>query len=110
MVITVIFSSCHGWRSADVQIYSHSNKCRFEPLSFLINPWFICALSVYALTTVGWVWVLRKVELNRAYPFMAVAYILVPFGSWIIFKESISLKYVAGMVLILTGIVLTQSV
>ena len=78
--------------------------------AFFLNPWFICALTIYALATVGWVWVLRKVDLNKAYPFMAIAYIFVPVGSWLIFRESVSLKYAFGIILILAGIVLTQQV
>ena len=41
----------------------------------------IAAVTLYAITSVAWVWVLQKVELGRVYPLMALAFVLVPLGS-----------------------------
>ena len=64
------------------------------------------ALSLYAVTSVAWVWVLQKVELGRVYPLMALAFVLVPLGSHLVFGERFSAQYFVGIALIGVGIVL----
>jgi len=64
------------------------------------------ALCLYAATSVAWVWVLQKAELGRVYPLMALAFVLVPLGSHLVFGERFSTQYFAGVALIGIGIVL----
>jgi drug/metabolite transporter (DMT)-like permease len=91
-------------------LFKHSAS-RYDALSsplLLFLKWpFLLALVVYAITTVGWVLVLRTVALSKAYPFMALSFVLVPFLSWIFFKEQISPRYLLGIGSIVFGIVLT---
>lgn len=77
-----------------------------SPLLIFIKWPFLLALAVYAVTTVGWVLVLRTTALSRAYPFMALSFVLVPLLSWLFFKEQLSLRYVLGIAAIVLGIVL----
>lgn len=63
------------------------------------------AMTLYAITSVAWVWVLQKVELGRVYPLMALAFVLVPLGSYFIFGERFHLQYFFGVSLIMIGIV-----
>ena len=65
------------------------------------------AMTLYAITSLAWVWVLQKVELGRVYPLMALAFILVPLGSHIIFGERFQTQYFVGVALIMIGIVIT---
>ena len=65
------------------------------------------ALVLYGLTTIAWIWVLQKVELGRVYPFMALAFILVPLGSYWILGERFQPQYFVGVSLIMIGIVVT---
>lgn len=65
------------------------------------------ALVLYGVTTIAWVWVLQKVELGRVYPFMALAFILVPLGSYWILGERFQPQYFVGVGLIMIGIVVT---
>lgn len=65
----------------------------------------LAAFAVYAIATIGWVWVLQRVELGRAYPLMALAFVLVPIGSYIFFGERFSTQYFAGVALIVVGII-----
>lgn len=70
------------------------------------NGWLVLALALYATTTVGWVWVLRHAPLSLAYPFMGLAFLLVPLlGRWWL-GESVSLQTLAGGALILAGVTL----
>ncbi len=65
----------------------------------------IAAMTLYAITSIAWVWVLQKVELGRVYPLMALAFILVPLGSHFVFGERFQPQYFAGVALIVIGIV-----
>lgn len=66
---------------------------------------FIAAMTLYAITSVAWVWVLQKTELGRVYPLMALAFVLVPMGSHLVFGERFPLQYFVGVALIMIGIV-----
>lgn len=63
------------------------------------------AMSLYAITSIAWVWVLQKIELGRVYPLMALAFVLVPLGSHFIFGERFQPQYFIGVALIMIGIV-----
>lgn len=63
------------------------------------------AMCLYGITSVAWVWVLQKVELGRVYPLMALAFILVPLGSHLVFGERFQPQYFIGVAMIMIGIV-----
>lgn len=67
----------------------------------------LAALALYGITTLAWVWVLQKADLGKIYPLMALAFAIVPVGSYFVFGERFSLQYVLGVLLIIAGIVLT---
>ena len=62
---------------------------------FAIKPAAIlfAGMCLYGVTSVAWVWVLQKVELGRVYPLMALAFILVPLGSHLVFDERFQPQY-----------------
>ena len=70
---------------------------------------FLAAILLYGLTSVAWVWVLQKVELGRVYPLMALAFVFVPLGSYIIFGEAFTLKYSIGIIMIIIGVIIATS-
>ncbi|OCZ65939.1 4-amino-4-deoxy-L-arabinose-phospho-UDP flippase [Achromobacter xylosoxidans] len=63
------------------------------------------AFALYGLTTIAWVWVLQKIELGRAYPLMALAFVMVPIGSHFFLGERFNSQYFLGVVVIMIGIV-----
>ncbi len=70
-----------------------------------VNPYFLSALAIYMGTTFLWVWVLRTVPLNLAYPFMALAFFLVPLLSSFFLGEPFGMRHLLGNLLIFSGIV-----
>jgi len=73
----------------------------------LINGWMFVALALYGVATLLWVWILKQYPLSAAYPFVALAFVLVPIASVYIFDEAISVRYMWGCAMIIGGIVLT---
>lgn len=64
------------------------------------------AFALYGVTTIAWVWVLQKIELGKVYPLMALAFILVPIGSYLFFDERFNFQYFIGVGLIVVGIII----
>lgn len=62
------------------------------------------AICLYGLTSISWVWVLQRTELGRVYPLMALAFVLVPIGSYFVFGERFQIQYFLGVALIIAGI------
>lgn len=75
----------------------------------LLNPWLIAALTVYALATGTWIALLTRVPLNLAYPFMALAFVIVPLMSAWLLGEPLHWRTLAGAALILGGVWLSNS-
>lgn len=66
----------------------------------------LTAMFLYGATSLAWVWVLQKADLGRVYPLMALAFVLVPFGSYLVFNERFQPQYFIGVALIMAGIVI----
>lgn len=76
--------------------------------AFIVNAWknvyLLLALVLYGAATLLWVWVLRRVPLNVAYPFTALAFVVVPIASFLVLGEPMSERLIIGSALIVTGI------
>ena len=72
----------------------------------LLSPVFWGAAVLYGVITVLWVLLLREVDLSRAYPFIAVTYLLVPAASVVLLGEKVGPMYFGGVALIVAGIVM----
>ena len=77
-------------------------------IALIFQPIVITALALYGAATFLWLWLLQKIPLTTAYPFAALAFVLVPLGGVLFFNESVNLKYIGGVTLILGGVVLTS--
>jgi len=73
----------------------------------IMNVWMFFAIIFYAVATLLWVWILKHLPLSAAYPFVALAFILVPIGSVYFFDEILSMRYMLGCLLIVGGIILS---
>jgi drug/metabolite transporter (DMT)-like permease len=62
------------------------------------------AVALYAGATLLWVRILTTVPLSRAYPFVALAFVLVPAAGYLFFHESINFRYALGTALIVIGV------
>ena len=76
-------------------------------LALTSNAWFVSGVLLYAFATVLWIHVLQHVPLARAYPFVALGFVLVPLAGAYFFDESLDGRYLLGVALIVSGILLT---
>ena len=69
-------------------------------------PWLYIALCVYAMATVCWLYILQRVPLSLAYPFSALAMVIVPIIAIYLFGEKLNWSYWIGVFFIFTGIII----
>ena len=75
---------------------------------WVFNGWLIAALALYGITTLVWIWVLRHAPLHIAYPFMGLAFLIVPVLGWMMLGEALTWQTLAGGALILAGVTLAS--
>lgn len=85
-----------------------ANRAVANPGASLVEQWvtwpFFLALVIYGLATMIWIWVLRYVELNAAYPIYALAFVLLPIAAHFLYQEPWGWRHLAGGVLIVAGV------
>jgi len=76
-------------------------------LSFVLNKYFLSALAIYGLATILWIYALKLVPLNVAYPLMSLAFVIVPILSYFFLREVIEYKTLLGTLVIILGLLIT---
>ena len=70
----------------------------------LSTPAILAAIPVYAVSNIGWLIVLSKLNLSVAYPFLASLYIFIPVLSMVFLSESLTPQHWTGIIVIGIGI------
>lgn len=70
------------------------------------SPTVWCAVLLYLTMFVLWMLILQQIDLSRAFPLTAMTYVTVPAAGLLLFHESLGPAQVAGIALILAGVVL----
>ena len=73
----------------------------------MLNRWLFVGLVVYGAATVLWISILRTTPLSIAYPFSAAGFLMVPLAGHLLFGEPLHARYLAGVICIVAGILLT---
>lgn len=71
----------------------------------MIHPLIMSGLFAALLASVFWMAAMTKLQLSHAYPFMSITFVLVIVLSGLVFHEPISAYKLAGMALVVAGIV-----
>jgi multidrug transporter EmrE-like cation transporter len=106
LALTVYAQVMMKWRAI-----SHTGQGPGRRIDYLIAMYsdarvlsvFVCA----ALTSVLWSLAIQRIPLTVAYPFMALSFVLVPLASVMLFRESLSMPQIVGIVLIVLGVALS---
>lgn len=77
-------------------------------VSMLREPALYQALALYGVSTFLWVWILSRVPLSLAYPWVSVGVAVVPLIAWWFFGERPLPIFWLGVALIMVGLLLTQ--
>ncbi len=72
----------------------------------VFNPWIFAGLLTFVISMASHLYVLSKVDLSFAYPFLSLAYVAVALFAWLLFKEELGAYKIAGIAFICIGTVL----
>jgi multidrug transporter EmrE-like cation transporter len=75
-------------------------------VAVLTSPGVMGGLALYGIATVLWLGVLSRVELSQAYPFVGLSFVLAAVLGYFVFADAVSATRVAGIALIVAGVVL----
>ena len=76
-------------------------------LTLLLNPWIIAVFGGAFLASLTWFFVIGRMPLSVAYPFMALTFPLVSIGSAVLFGDPLNLPMLIGLGLVAAGLVVT---
>ncbi|GIO07707.1 transporter [Brevibacillus reuszeri] len=112
IIISVVLSAC-GQIAMKMGASSLGGKNEMLLMKFLhyfTNLPIMAGLALYGLSAFIWIAALERVQLSYAYPMAALGYVLVAGLSFLIFQEPISFMRMAGLAIIVVGvIVIAQS-
>ncbi|MDX1732090.1 MAG: transporter [Aurantimonas coralicida] len=75
-------------------------------LQIVFSPWVFLGLCTFVISMASHLYVLSKVELSFAYPFLSLAYVAVAVFAYFVFREDLNALRIAGIGLICVGTIL----
>ena len=75
-------------------------------LQLALRPWVLSAFFAAFLASLCWMLALQKLELGKAYPFMALSFMLVSLAAVPLFDESLTPGKLFGLTLLVIGLTL----
>jgi drug/metabolite transporter (DMT)-like permease len=73
-------------------------------VGLLQSPVFWVAVVLYGALTVLWVWLLTRIPLVYAYPFVTLAFVFTPLLAMLILSERVGMGYLVGSCLLIAGL------
>jgi len=75
-------------------------------LRVLLEPHIFVGLAVFVASMLIWLVVISNMELSRAYPMISISYVIVTLLSRFLLHESLPATRIAGIAVILVGVVM----
>ncbi len=75
-------------------------------LKVVFSPFVFLGLATFVISMASHLYVLSKVQLSYAYPFLSLAYVVVAAYSYFFFAEDLNAARIAGIGLIVAGTIL----
>lgn len=74
-------------------------------LQQFLNPWIMTGFVSAFLASLAWMAAMTRFDLNYAYPFMSLAFIIVMGFSVVFLNEQLSLQRILGTLMVVAGLV-----
>lgn len=84
--------------------FAQSNNRLEIALAVATSPMVVLGLATFALSVVLWLFVLSKVAVSSAYPFVSLGIAATVVAGWLLFGEPVSSLSIVGVALIVTGV------
>jgi len=76
-------------------------------LTLLLDPWVLSTFAAAFVAALCWMTAMMKLDISKAYPFMALNFVLVGLLAVPFFGESMTWQKIGGLALIVAGLLLT---
>lgn len=98
-----------GMSSSPVQGIIRDSASRLEIIGvILFQPYVLLGLMCYVLGALMWLFVLSRLDVSMAYPFVGIGFILTMFLGALLLGEHIGITRVVGTALVVLGVVLVS--
>jgi drug/metabolite transporter (DMT)-like permease len=77
-------------------------------IAVFLSPGVLGGLSLYGIGTVLWLGVLSRTEVSQAYPFVGLGFVFTAIIGWLLFGDALGPPRIAGIGLIILGIVMVS--
>jgi multidrug transporter EmrE-like cation transporter len=94
-----------GMSSAGVQLAEAQGPARMA-IAIALNIKVLCGLLIYFASAAVWLFVLARVAVGLAYPFVGLGFVLTMLLAWLIRGETPSIAQVIGTLTICLGVVI----
>lgn len=115
IIIGVMSQLILKWRvtalttGADIDIpQAWSRKIPWLLVNVLFDRFIILSIFLSFLSGISWMATMSKLEISFAYPFTSLGYVLVLLSSHFLFGESMNIKKIMGIGLIMTGLIISS--
>ena len=106
LLFTVYGQLVLKWQMSDVGPLPEGT---FDKLQFLLlnllNPWIMTGLVSAFLASLAWMAAMTRFDLNYAYPFMSLAFVIVMGFSVLVLNEQVTLQRVLGTLMVVGGLI-----
>jgi multidrug transporter EmrE-like cation transporter len=89
-----------------MQRIAASGSGRSLLLQIMFSPWVIIGMAVYGCGVIFWLVALSHLDVSFVYPFASLSYVGIIIGSHFIFNEHIPPRRLAGIGVIICGVIL----
>jgi len=78
----------------------------FVVVTAMFRDWYVLAGFVaYGISSLMYLFVLSRLDVSYAYPFVAINYVFVTFLAWLVLKETVPTLRLVGLAIICMGVV-----
>lgn len=70
------------------------------------QPLILGGIAAYGLSLIVWIMALSRVDVSIAYPMVSIGYVLTAIAAWQLLGESISTMKIAGIGVIILGVII----
>lgn len=112
MVVMTILLTSYGqmvikWQAGQFKPATGGLLARLpDVLQLLLQPWVISAFVAAFAASLCWMLAISRLELSKAYPFMALNFLLVSFAAVPLFGESMTLAKGVGLAVVVLGLII----
>lgn len=75
-------------------------------LSLIAEPYLWLGLGCYGVSVVVWILALSRVDVSVAYPMLSLGYVVNAVAAWWLFSETLGPHRVAGIAVVILGVII----